>query len=170
MIYLKIKKFMLVAMMLVFGVFMVACAKQDDGKTSDNSSKTETTSTDSKSNESAGGEIHVVSRENGSGTRGAFTEITKILEKGADGKEQDKTAASAIVQNSTNAVMMTVGQDKDAIGYISLGSLNDKVNAVKINGVEATSENVQKGDYKISRPFNIAYKGELKPLPKDFLD
>merc|ERR1712183_1211763 len=59
-------------------------------------------------------------------------------------------------QNSTNAVMMTVGQDKDAIGYISLGSLNDKVNAVKINGVEATSENVQ--------------KGELKPLPKDFLD
>lgn len=166
----KIKKFMLVAMMLVFGVFMVACAKQDDGKTSDNSSKTETTSTDSKSNESAGGEIHVVSRENGSGTRGAFTEITKILEKGADGKEQDKTVSSAIVQNSTNAVMMTVGQDKDAIGYISLGSLNDKVNAVKINGVEATSENVQKGDYKISRPFNIAYKGELKPLPKDFLD
>ncbi|MDU1833013.1 MAG: phosphate ABC transporter substrate-binding protein, partial [Finegoldia magna] len=122
MIYLKIKKFMLVAMMLVFGVFMVACAKQDDGKTSDNSNKTETTSTDSKSNESAGGEIHVVSRENGSGTRGAFTEITKILEKGADGKEQDKTVSSAIVQNSTNAVMMTVGQDKDAIGYISLGS------------------------------------------------
>ena len=85
-------------------------------------------------------------------------------------QEQDKTVSSAIVQNSTNAVMMTVGQDKDAIGYISLGSLNDKVNAVKINGVEATSENVQKGDYKISRPFNIAYKGELKPLPKDFLD
>ncbi len=167
----KIKKLLLVGMMLVFAVFMASCGKQDDKTAGSNNTTTEESKSDNTGSSNSGSsDIHVVSRENGSGTRGAFTEITKVLEKGADGKEADKTTSSAIVQNSTNAVMMTVGQDKDAIGYISLGSLNDKVKALKINGVEATSENVQKGDYKISRPFNVAYKGELKALPKDFLD
>jgi phosphate transport system substrate-binding protein len=113
--------------------------------------------------------INVVSREAGSGTRGAFVEIVGVLEKDSDGNETDKTYEEAIIQNGTDAVMTTVSGDKNAIGYISLGSLNDTVKALKINDVDATSENVQNNSYKISRPFNIAYKGDLSPLAEDFL-
>ncbi len=113
--------------------------------------------------------INVVSREDGSGTRGAFIEIVGILEKGSDGNKTDNTYEEAIIQNGTNAVMTTVAGDKNSIGYISLGSLNNTVKALKINDVEATSENVQNDSYKISRPFNIAYKGDLSPLADDFL-
>ena len=114
--------------------------------------------------------INVVSREDGSGTRGAFVEIVGILEKDADGNEVDRTYEEAIIQNGTDAVMTTVAGDKYAIGYISLGSLNDTVKAVTVEGAEATSENVQNGSYKIARPFNVAYKGELSPLEQDFMD
>lgn len=114
--------------------------------------------------------INVVSREDGSGTRGAFIEILGILEKDANGNEIDRTYEEAIIQNGTDGVLTTVAGDEYAIGYISLGSLNDTVNAVKVEGVEATAENVQSGLYKIARPFNVAYKGELNPLAKDFLD
>jgi phosphate transport system substrate-binding protein len=114
--------------------------------------------------------INVVSREDGSGTRGAFVEIVGILEKDANGNEVDRTYEEAIIQNGTDAVMTTVAGDKYGIGYISLGSLNDTVKAVTIEGVEATAENVQNNSYKIARPFNIAYKGELSPLAKDFMD
>ncbi len=113
--------------------------------------------------------INVVSREDGSGTRGAFIEIVGILEKDSDGNETDNTYEEAIIQNGTDAVMTTVAGDKDSIGYISLGSLNDTVKVLKIDNVEATSENVQNGSYKISRPFNIAYKGNLTSLAEDFL-
>lgn len=111
----------------------------------------------------------VVSREEGSGTRGAFIELVG-LEEEADGSKEDMTTQEAIVQNSTNAVMQTVSQDAEAIGYISLGSLNDTVKALKIEGVEATEENIVNGTYKISRPFNLAFKeAEINDLAKDFL-
>lgn len=126
------------------------------------------------SNEEAGFDtsktINVVTREDGSGTRGAFIEIVGILEKNSNGDKVDRTYIEAVVQNSTDAVMTTVAGDEYSIGYISLGSLNDKVKAVNIEGVKPTSENVQNGSYKIARPFNIAYKGELSDLSKDFLD
>ncbi len=114
--------------------------------------------------------INVVSREDGSGTRGAFIEILGILEKDANGNEIDRTYEEAIIQNGTDGVLTTVAGDEYAIGYISLGSLNDTVNAVKVEGVEANAETVKNGSYKIARPFNVAYKGELNPLAKDFLD
>ena len=82
---------------------------------------------------------------------------------------EDKTTTDAVVQNSTNGVMTTVAQDPSAIGYISLGSLNDTVKPVKVEGVEATEENIESGDYKISRPFNLAYKEEgLDEISEDF--
>lgn len=114
--------------------------------------------------------INVVSREDGSGTRGAFVELVGILEKDSNGNEIDRTYEEAIIQNSTDAVMTTVSGDKYAIGYISLGSLNDTVNTLKVDGVEATVENVKNNSYKIARPFNVAFKNELSGLAKDFLD
>lgn len=116
----------------------------------------------------ASGTINVISREDGSGTRGAFTEITGILEKDGD-NETDTTSPDAVIQNSTEGVLSSVAGDVNSIGYISLGSLNDTVKAVKIDGVEPTSETVLSGDYKISRPFNIAWKGDLAALPADFV-
>ena len=114
--------------------------------------------------------INVITREDGSGTRGAFTEIVGILEGGENGEINDRTYVEAIVQNSTDAVMTSVTGDEYSIGYISLGSLNENVKAVKIDGVEATAENVQNKSYKISRPFNVAYKGDLNPLAEDFIN
>lgn len=114
--------------------------------------------------------INVVTREEGSGTRGAFIEIVGILEKDANDNEMDRTYPEAIVQNGTNAVMTTVAGNEYSIGYISLGSLNNTVKAVKVNGVEATAENILNNSYEVARPFNLAYKGDLSPLAKDFLD
>jgi len=113
--------------------------------------------------------INVMTREDGSGTRGAFTEIVGIMEEGLKGEVNDNTYIEAIVQNSTDAVITSVSNDEYSIGYISLGSLNDTIKAIKVEGVEATAENVQKGLYKIARPFNIAYKGELGTLAQDFV-
>ena len=113
--------------------------------------------------------INVITREDGSGTRGAFTEIVGIMEEGLKGEVNDNTYIEAIVQNSTDAVITSVSNDEYSIGYISLGSLNDTIKAIKVEGVEATAENVQKGLYKIARPFNIAYKGELGTLAQDFV-
>ena len=114
-------------------------------------------------------EISVITREEGSGTRDAFVELTGVLVKDGDTKT-DNTAASAVTVNGTEAVITNVKGNDAAIGYISLGSLNESVKAAKIEGVEATAENVKSGNYKISRPFNIAYKGELEGLAKDFVD
>lgn len=113
--------------------------------------------------------ISVVTREEGSGTRDAFTELTGVLVKDGDNKT-DNTTTSAVTINSTEAVITNVKDNEAAIGYISLGSLNDTVKALKIGGVEATADNVKSGDYAVSRPFNIAYKGELSNVAKDFVD
>jgi phosphate transport system substrate-binding protein len=113
---------------------------------------------------SADSEITVVSREDGSGTRGAFIELFGVLKDKVDG-----TTASAEITNNTAVMMTSIAGDVNAIGYISLGSLNDTVKAVKIDGADATADNIKKGKYKISRPFIIATKGDVSAAAKDFI-
>lgn len=117
----------------------------------------------------ASGAINVVSREDGSGTRGAFIELFGIEEE-QDGEKADMTTEEASITNSTSVMMTTVAGDENAIGYISLGSLNDTVKAVKIDGAEATAENVADGTYKVSRPFNIVTGGKLSDAAQDFVN
>ena len=120
---------------------------------------------------SMSGAITVLSREDGSGTRGAFIELFGIEQKDADGNKVDNTIDSAEITNSTSVMMTTVAGNKNAIGYVSLGSLDEsQVKAVLIDGAQATAENVKDGTYKVSRPFNIATKGEPTGLAKDFID
>ena len=117
----------------------------------------------------AGKLIDVISREDGSGTRGACGELTGVEQK-IDGKKVDMTTEDAQITNNTAVMMTTVAGDTYAIGYISLGSLNDSVKAVKVAGVEATAENVKSGAYKVARPFNIAWKEDaLSDASKDFI-
>ncbi len=113
--------------------------------------------------------ITVISREDGSGTRGAFVELLGIEEE-LNGKTVDATIETAIIAEKTNVVTTKIESDKLAIGYISLGSLNDKVKALKVDGVEATADNIKAGTYKVARPFNIAYKGELSEVGADFMN
>ena len=114
-------------------------------------------------------DISVVSREEGSGTRGAFVELFEIEEE-ENGEKVDKTTDEAQITNSTSVMLTTVEEDEYAIGYVSLGALNDKVKAVKIDGAEATTDKVKSGDYPISRPFNLVVKeGETNPLVNDFI-
>lgn len=112
-------------------------------------------------------DIAVVSREDGSGTRGAFVELFGVEEE-KDGKKVDMTTQSAQITNSTSVMMTTIAENDAAIGYISLGSLNDTVKAVKIDGAEASAENVKNGSYKVVRPFNIVTKDGLSDAAKDF--
>lgn len=125
---------------------------------------------DSASDFDASTEISVVSREDGSGTRGAFIELMGIEEKAEDGTKTDKTTKEAIIASRTDVMLTNVSGDEYAIGYVSLGSLNNTVKALKIDGVDATAENVKNGTYKVSRPFNIATKGEPTGLAKDFIN
>ena len=111
--------------------------------------------------------ITAVSREDGSGTRRAFIELFGIEEKQGDEKV-DMTTEDASITNSTSVMMTTVAGDENAIGYISLGSLNDTVKAVKIDGAEASAENVANDTYKVSRPFNIITTDKLSDAAKDF--
>lgn len=114
--------------------------------------------------------VKVITREEGSGTRGAFIELMGIEQKDADGNKVDMTTVEADTTNSTSVMMTSVAGNPYAIGYISLGSLNDTVKAVKVDGVEATVANVKAGTYKVARPFNVAVKEEgLSDLAKDFL-
>ena len=164
----KRKSIILAILVVALAVTGVACGNKNDAPAKE--TKTETKE-EKKTEEPAGmtGEIHVVSREDGSGTRGAFTEITGVLQK-ENGEETDKTFDEAIVQNSTNAVITTVSGDEASIGYISLGSLSDVVKAVKVDGHEATAEKVKSGEYAVARPFNIAYREDkITDLGKDFL-
>jgi phosphate transport system substrate-binding protein len=114
--------------------------------------------------------ITVIAREEGSGTRGAFIELFKIEKKDANGKKVDHTISTADINSSTGVVLTTVAQNKYAIGYVSLGSLNDTVKALQIDGVAATVANIKNGTYKVSRPFNIATKDGLSDVAKDFID
>ena len=114
--------------------------------------------------------ITVVTREEGSGTRGAFTEITGVLEKDDAGNETDKTTKDALVQPSTGAVKETVAKTPDSIGYVSLGALDNSVKAVKVEGIEATVDTVLSGKYKIQRPFVYVVNGEMTDAAKAFID
>ena len=163
----KLKKVIAVAGVCAMVTGMIAgCGNNSSDTSSDSSSDSKT---EASSDWDASNDISVVSREDGSGTRGAFIELFGIEEKNGDEKV-DMTTEEANITNSTSVMMSTVAQDEYAIGYISLGSLDDSVKAVKIDGSEATAENIKNGSYKISRPFNIATKeGSESELAKDFI-
>lgn len=124
----------------------------------------------SKSNSSESKQISVVSREEGSGTRGAFIDLFGLEEKNSSGDTVDLTTANAIVTNSTSVTLTTVAGDDLAIGYASLGSLNDSVKVLKIDGTKASVETIKDGSYKISRPFNIVTKEDISKAAKDFIN
>ena len=140
------------------------------GSSADTTTDSGNTTTDAAGDFDASSDISVVSREDGSGTRGAFIELFGVEEKDANGDKVDYTTDEAIIANSTEIVMTTVAGDDYAIGYSSLGSLNDTVKAVKIDGAEPTADNINNGSYTISRPFNIATKGDVSDVAQDFIN
>ena len=147
------KKFAAIFMCAALAVGALSgCSSNENSSTADNST--------------AGNPISVVTREDGSGTRGTFVELFGIED--ADGN--DAITQSAEISNSTSVVMTTVAGNPDAIGYISLGSLNDTVKALEIDGVAATVENINNGTYKVYRPFNIATKEGLSETAQDFVN
>ena len=115
-------------------------------------------------------DIAVVSREDGSGTRGAFIELFGVEQKNEEGEKIDYTTVEASITNNTSVMMTTVANDEYAIGYISLGSMNDTVKALKIDGVEASVENIENGTYTVNRPFNLAVKEKLTDAAEDFMN
>lgn len=145
------KKVLLMAVVLLTAAILAGCGEQ------------------TKAGFNLESEIGVLSREDGSGTRGAFVELLGIEQKNAVGEKVDYTTNQAVITNSTAVMLTTVSGDWYAIGYISLGSLNDTVKAVNIDGVKPTVENVKNGSYKVARPFNIATKGDLSPAAQDFI-
>jgi phosphate transport system substrate-binding protein len=175
------KKLLCIAATAALSMSLLAgCGSKTTDDTSDAGTTTETTQTTETTDTAAetkatsdfdtSNDITVVSREEGSGTRGAFIELFGVEEKDASGEKVDNTTEEASISNSTSVVMTSVAGDDYAIGYISLGSLNDTVKALKIDGAEATVENIKSGTYKIARPFNIATKGELSDVAQDFID
>ncbi len=156
------KRFAAVAMSVMCMGTMVACGSSGSAS---NDSKTGSAGSSSKSQT-----ITVVSREDGSGTRGAFIELFGIEEKDASGKKVDNTTDDTTITNSTEVMMTTVAGDEAAIGYTSLGALNSSIKALKVDGAEATAANVKSGTYKISRPFNIATKGTVSEVTQDFIN
>lgn len=150
---------------------MAACGGNNSNSESGAVSDTAAESGDSADASAPSGTISVISREDGSGTRGAFIELFGIEEENADGEKVDNTTADAQVTNNTSVMMTNVSQDPQAIGYISLGSLDDSmVKALKVDGVEASAENVKNGTYKVSRPFNIATTEDVSDVAQDFID
>ena len=153
------KRILSLGLAALMTVFALAGCGADNGTDSKNSGTG--TGTDA---------ISVLTREEGSGTRGAFIELLGIEEKNADGKKVDKTIDTAETTNSTSVMITTVQGNKAAIGYISLGSLDkSKVKALKVDGAEAATDNVKSGEYKVSRPFNIATKGDATGVASDFI-
>ena len=158
----KLKKFIAILSVAMTAGLAVGCGSSDSASSDDKSSKSE-------SDWDSSNDITIVSREDGSGTRGAFIELFGIEEK-KDGEKVDMTTDDAQITNSTSVMLTTVAGDDYAIGYVSLGSLNDTVKALKIDGEEATEQNIKDGKYKICRPFNIATKkGADNEVVKDFI-
>lgn len=122
------------------------------------------------SDSSTSGAINVISREDGSGTRGAFIELFGVEEKNKNGEKIDLTTDKAMVTNSTSVMLTTVAGDQSAIGYVSLGSLNDSVKALRIDGAEVSADNIKAGSYKISRPFNIVTQEKINEATQDFIN
>lgn len=160
----KMKKFIAVLAATGMMAGLLAGCGSSDSDGSDDGNKTEASEGWDASND-----ITIVSREDGSGTRGAFIELFGIEEE-KDGEKVDMTTEEAQITNSTSVMLTTVAGDDYAIGYVSLGALNDSVKAVNIDGAEAAPENVKSGDYKVSRPFNIATKEDAdNEAAKDFI-
>lgn len=156
---------------------LAGCSTADSGSSSDTSAATTASKADAAADTASAGSdfkadsaINVISREDGSGTRGAFIELFGVEQKNDAGEKVDYTTEYASITSSTGVMMTTVSQDEYAIGYISLGSLDDTVKSVKIDGVEATVDNIKSGDYKIARPFNIATKEGLSEVAQDFIN
>lgn len=141
------------AMVLSASVVLSACGDEKSGDDGEKNDK-----------------ISVISREEGSGTRGAFIELVGIEEKNDQGEKVDHTVDTAVITNSTSVAMTSVSEDEASIGYISLASLNDTVKALKIDGVEPTVKNIQKGEYPIARNFNLVTGDNLSELGKDFIN
>ena len=166
----KMKKILSLAMcMIMTGAVLTGCSSSSEGESSAAASSAATSSAAAEEETTAGGAISVISREDGSGTRGAFVELLGIEEE-VDGEKVDATTQMAEITNSTAVMMTTVAGNTDAIGYISLGSLNDTVKALKIDGAEATVDNIKSGTYKVSRPFNVAVKEDLSEAATDFVN
>lgn len=164
----KTKKLIALTLTGILAVAALAgCGSETPSTTGSETSSTQSAST---SDFKADSDITVVSRENGSGTRGAFIELMGIEEKGEDGSKVDKTTQEAVIANKTDVMLTNVAGDEYGIGYVSLGSLSSDVKAVKVDGVEATSENIKNGTYKVARPFNIATKADVSEVAQDFID
>ena len=149
-----VKKIAYIAAAMTMAVSSTACGSTDSGSAA---AKLTT-------------DITVVSREDGSGTRGAFVELTGVEEKDADGNKADRTTEDAIIANSTDVVMTQVAGNESAIGYISLGSLNNTVKTLSVDGTEASVENIKAGTYSVARPFNIAVKEGLSAQSQDCIN
>lgn len=156
----KFRKLMAVALVAAMAATMaVGCGGSSSDKSAEGGSDFDTSN-----------DITIVSREDGSGTRGAFIELFGIEEKQSDGTKVDMTTTDAQITNNTSVMLTTVAGDEYAIGYVSLGALNNSVKALKIDGAEATVDNIENGSYKVSRPFNIAVKKDLdNEVAKDFM-
>ena len=153
------KKILAIAMTALMVVGVAACGSSSSSSTTDSNS-TDTTA------DGMTGQISVISREEGSGTRGAFVELMGIV----DDNDNDITTIDAEITNSTSVMLTTVAGNKQSIGYVSLGSLSDDVKAVKVDGVEASVDDIKNGSYSVSRPFLVAYKdGQLSELAQDYL-
>lgn len=170
------KKIMVALMIMAMtATAMVGCGLDDTANNGSNAgagTENEADAQKEDNTEAAGvsGPITVISREDGSGTRGAFIELFGIEEKDDAGNKVDHTTEEAVIANSTEIVLSNVASDPNAIGYVSLGSLSDEVKALKIDGAEATVENIKSGTYKISRPFNIATNGTPSDATQDFIN
>lgn len=153
------------AMLMLFTAFAGCSSNDSNTQGSANNSTNEDSSTEDQNSGSDLGAITVVSREDGSGTRSAFVELMGVL----DENDVDMTTQTAEISNSTSVVLQTVAGNKAAIGYVSLGSLNDTVKAVEIDGVAPSIDTVKDGSYAVARPFNIVTKGEVSDLAADFI-
>lgn len=172
----NIKKIIAVVLALTLALTVMAGCSKDEPIENNSQNEVQT----SQNSEQAGEEdknafdyskeIGVVSREDGSGTRGAFIELFGIEQKNEAGEKVDYTTQRAVVTDSTSVMMTTIAGDVYAIGYISLGSLNDTVKALNIDGAAASVENINNGSYLISRPFNIATRDGLSEAAQDFID
>ena len=164
----KLKKF--IAVLATVGMIAGLAAGCGSSSEAETESEGETQQTEEAAEWDSSMDITIVSREDGSVTRGAFIELFGIEEKNDAGEKVDMTTEEAQITNSTSVMLTTVAGDDYAIGYVSLGSLDDSVKALKIDGAEATAENIKSGDYKVSRPFNIATKEGLdNEVASDFI-
>ena len=167
------KKIISVLLLVVLTVVTLTACAGDNGVESNAFASAGSNSVPTSSDASSfndGKEIVVISREDGSGTRGAFIELFGIEQKNDDGTRKDLTTKEAIIAKQTDVMMTNIAGESYAIGYISLGSLNDMVKALDIEGITPTAENVKNGSYPIARPFNIATKSDVSELTEDFIN